>query len=421
MSSRLAAAAALVVLTAALTAVIALTTPWRVIDTPPGGPTRASAERDFNPAEIHREEAFHRALRPAAYLSLAVGLVTAALLGLTSSGARLIGALARPFGGGWGWQVVLGCLALAVIGRLVTLPFDAYSETVLRRSGLSTQDWGGWSLDLLKGLGLGVVLTTGVLLALLAVVRAAPRTWWAWTAVGSAALVFALSFFYPVVVEPVFNKFTPMPAGELRTSLLDLARADHVPARDVLVADASRRTASLNAYVSGFGSTRRIVVYDTLLKQAPPAEVRLVVAHELGHAKRGDVLHGTLVGALGAAVACCLGYLLLGSPWLLRRAGVPGLADGRSIALLLALVAIGGVLSMPLQNLVSRRIEARADVHSLDLTADPAAFIDGEKRLAITNLSDLSPHPIAYALFAGHPSSPQRIALARDWEKLHAR
>ena len=106
------------------------------------------------------------------------------------------------------------------------------------------------------------------------------------------------SFIFPVLVEPVFNRFTPMPAGDLRDSLLALAKKDGVPVRDVLVADASRRTTALNAYVSGLGPTRRIVVYDTLLNQAPPEQVRAVVAHELGHARNGDVVTGTVIGTV---------------------------------------------------------------------------------------------------------------------------
>ncbi|MGB9377798.1 MAG: M48 family metallopeptidase [Mycobacteriales bacterium] len=419
MTSRTAAAIALLVLTAALVAVLALTTPWRPLAAPAGGRTAVDVSRDFTSAQVRREQSFHNALRPAAFVRLGVGLGVALLLGLTPLGARLLGALARPLGNGWGWQVALGALAVSVIGQLVTMPFAIYSEAVLRRYGLSTQDWAGWTLDLLKGLALGAGLSVAVLLGFIAVARAAPRTWWAWTAAGAAALVFALSFLYPVLVEPAFNKFAPMPQGQLRESLLALAREDKVPVKQVLVADASRRTTSLNAYVSGFGSTRRIVVYDTLLKDAPPAEVRLVVAHELGHAKRNDVLWGTLVGALGSAAACCLAYLLLGWPWLLHRAGVTGVQDGRSVALLLALVALVGLLTLPVQSLVSRRIEARADVHSLDLTHDPGTFIDSEKRLSVTNLSELSPSPIVYGLFFTHPTGPERIAMARDWERLH--
>ncbi len=421
MSSRAAAGVALLALTGALVAVLALTTPWHTLDRAPGGPVPVSVSRDFTAEQVHRERAFHRAIRPSSYAGLILGLIVAALLGLTPLGARLIAAVARPLGGGWAWQVALGSLALAIIGQLVALPFAAYGETVLRKYGLSTQDWAGWAVDQLKGAGLALAVTTVVLIAFYAVVRAAPRTWWAWTAVGAAALVVALSFLYPVLVEPIFNKFTPMTAGALRTSLIDLARQDNVPVRDVLVADASRRTTALNAYVSGFGSTRRIVVYDTLLTSAPPEEVRLVVAHELGHAERQDVLHGTLVGALGAAAVCCLAYLLAGWPGLLRRAGVSEFGDGRSVALLLALVALGGVLSLPLQSLISRQIEARADVHALDLTSDPSTFITNEKRLSVTNLSELRPNPIVYAMFFTHPTGPERIALARDWERLHPR
>ena len=120
----------------------------------------------------------------------------------------------------------------------------------------------------------------------------------------AAALVVALSFVYPLVIEPVFNRFSPLEEGELRTSLLRMAEDDGVLVEDVLVADASRRTSTLNAYVSGFGATRRIVVYDTLLDQAPAEQVRTVVAHELGHAAEHDVRNGTLLGALLAAAGC---------------------------------------------------------------------------------------------------------------------
>jgi STE24 endopeptidase len=409
----------LVVLGVAMLALVLLSTPWRTLPAPSGGPTRVDPARDFTSGQIAREDAFHRQVRPASYVSLALGLVVAGLFGLTPAGARLVGALARPFGGGWVWQVLLGCTALALAGRVVTLPFAAYAETVLRRYGLSTQTWAGWAVDVAKGFALSTGLTALALLGLYGLVRVAPRTWWAWAAAGAAALVVALSFAFPLLIEPVFNRFTPMPAGELRTSLLALAASDGVPVQDVLVADASRRTTTLNAYVSGFGSTRRIVVYDTLLSTAPPQEVRLVVAHELGHAKRQDVLHATVAGALGAAVAVCAVAVLFGWGALLRRAGVPGLADPRSLAALLFVLQLGGLLASPAGSLVSRRIEARADVHALDLTADPAGFAAMQRRLSVANLSDLDPNPVVYALFASHPTGPERIALARDWARLH--
>ena len=272
-------------------------------------------------------------------------------------------------------------------------------------------------VDVGKGVLVASALTALVLLAVFALVRVAPRTWWAWAANVTAGLVVAGSFAYPLVVEPVFNEFRSLPAGELRTDLLALADRDDVPVGDVLVADASRRTTALNAYVSGFGSTRRIVVYDTLVAKATPAEVRLVVAHELGHAKRQDVLVGTMLGALGAAAGVCLLALLL-TTGLLRRTGATSVGDPRVIPLLLFLAVVGTLLVAPASNLVSRRVEGRADVHSLDLTRDVPTFISTEQRLARTNLGDLEPNPFLYAVFATHPSTTERISLAREWERL---
>jgi hypothetical protein len=240
--------------------------------------------------------------------------------------------VARPLGGGWFWQVLLGTLALTVLGRLATLPLSARSELVLRRYGLSTQTWASWLVDALKGVLVGAGLTALAMLALVAVARRT-RHWWAWGALATAGLVVAGSFAYPLVVEPVFNRFTPLPAGELRSDLLALAEEDGVAVEEVLVADASRRTTAVNAYVSGFGSSRRIVVYDTLLDQAEPAEVRLVVAHELGHAAERDVLVGTLLGALASGAAVCA---LAPGPVVGRRCcggpGRTGMADPRGRA-----------------------------------------------------------------------------------------
>ncbi|MDT7549579.1 MAG: endopeptidase [Actinomycetota bacterium] len=414
--NRLPVVATLVVLLIALGIALALLVPWTVL---PGAHPTVDVARDFTRADVAREVAYHSAVRPPAYAGLLLGLVVAGVLALTPLGARVVTAVARPAGGSFVAQVVLGTLALTLIGRIVTLPLDALAERVLRRYGLSTQSWGSWLLDAAKAVGVATVMTAAVLLAVLALVRAVPQTWWAWAAAVTAAFVVLGSFAYPLLVEPVFNSFTSLPAGQLRTDLLSMAARDHVPVKDVLVADASRRTTSLNAYVSGFGSTRRIVLYDTLIKQASPAEVELIVAHELGHAKRQDVLHGTLLGAMGAAAGVCILALLLSWAPLLRRAGVSGPGDPRVIPLLLFLVALGTLLLSPGTNLVSRRIEARADVHSLDVTRDVPTFIASEQRLARTNLSDLDPNPLLYAFFSTHPTSPQRIGLAREWARLH--
>src|SRR5262249_17497217 len=146
-----------------------------------------------------------------------------------------------------------------------------------RRYGLSTQTWSTWTVDLLKGYAIGAIIGAVVLFAFFGIARLSPQWWWSWLALGAAGFTVLLTFVFPVLVEPVFKKFTPMAAGELGDDLMTMAAADHVPVKDVLVADASRRTTALNAYVSGLGPTRRIVVYDTLVREAPPAEVRAVV------------------------------------------------------------------------------------------------------------------------------------------------
>lgn len=413
--TRLPAALTLVLLLAVLAAALAVVVPWTPL---PGADLRPDPLLDFTAADRAREVAYTGAVRPPVYLSLALGLLVSVGLALTPLGARLVVAVARPFGGGWGWQVVLGTFAVLLVGRLVTLPLSALAEAVRREYGLSTRTWAAWALDVGKGFLLAAALTALIVLVLVALARAAPGLWWAWGAASVAGLVVVVSFAYPVVVEPVFNRFAPLPAGELRDDLLALAERDGVPVDDVLVADASRRTTALNAYVSGFSGTRRIVVYDTLLARATPAEVRLVVAHELGHAERRDVLVGTLLGALGAAAAVCALFLLLSWRPLLAPSGASGAGDPRVVPLVLALIAVGSFALGPVENLVSRRIELRADVHALDLTRDPQVFIDAQKRLARTNLSDLDPNRLAYWLFATHPSTTERIALAREWERL---
>ncbi|MBO2461800.1 M48 family metallopeptidase [Actinomadura sp. LCR2-06] len=424
--ARRAAALTAVLLFAGVAAVLGLTTPWNPLPGHvPGGHVQADPSLDFTPHEIARAKAFDGAINPPAYSGLLVGLAVILVLGFTPLGSRFIGwttarVRRRPL------RVIAAAVALTTLLRVIGLPFDIWSEAVLRHYGLSTQAWPAWAVDQLKSLGVTWVMYTVALLLLYAIVRRFPRYWWTGAAAGGFVLVVAVSFIYPIAVEPVFNKFHSLPAGQLRTDLLAMAKRDGVPVKDVLVADASRRTTSLNAYVSGFGSTRRIVLYDTLLK-SPRPQIESIVGHELGHAKRDDVLWGTLVGALGVAGGLCLLYLLTTSPRLLRRAGVAphvpaarstGPADPRSIALVLALVAAGTQLAAPVQNLVSRRIEARADAHALDLTRDPKTFVAMQHELSVRNIDDPNPNWAEYLLWMTHPSGPDRIAMARTWSKM---
>ncbi|MFD8482187.1 M48 family metallopeptidase [Kitasatospora sp. NPDC059673] len=379
-------------------------------DTPPPDPSG-----DFTPQEVARGRALRRAQLPWALGGQLASLALSAVLGFTAAGAGLVTAVGGWFGGSWAAEVLGGSAALVLLGRAVTLPFSAKVRTARARFGLVTQGWKGWAVDAARGTAVTLALFLPLTLGLYALIGHSPTGWWVPGALAAALLTVAMSFLHPLVFEPLFNRFSSMPEGELRTALLELARRDGIAVRDVLVADASRRTTALNAYVSGFGPTRRIVVYDTLLETADPREIELVAAHELGHVKHRDVATGTVLGALGAAVVVPVLAALLAWQPLLDAAGAANPQDPRSLPLLAALAALLGAASVPAQCAVSRRIETRADRHALELTGDTDQFIAMQRRLAVANVSDPNPPRALELLLATHPSATRRIAAARNW------
>jgi STE24 endopeptidase len=244
-------------------------------------------------------------------------------------------------------------------------------------------------------------------------------------AVAAALLVLALAVAGPVLIEPLFNRFRPLGPGPLRARLLELAATKRVPVGDVLVADASRRTTRVNAYVSGLGRTRRVVVYDTLLAgtSADPAgaadEVALVAAHELAHVRHRDVLLGTVGSAALAAVSVLAVVALLDLEAVRRLFAVTGLGDPLVAPGLLLLGMLGGLLAAPLASAISRWAEARADWVALEVTRDPATAVAVERRLALENRADLRPNRLLLAMFASHPPTMARIAQAWLWAERH--
>ncbi|QMU77682.1 M48 family metallopeptidase [Streptacidiphilus sp. PB12-B1b] len=392
-------------------------------DTPRPGVAAAGAQAppgaDFTPAQLERSRARKRDTAALRYGSLLTGAAVPCVLGFTPLGAGLSRAAGALAGGGWTATAALGAVAVQLVLTLAALPFSLRGEVVNRRWGLSTRSWGLYAADAAKGLLLGAVLLAAVSVGLFALVRALPQSWWLVAAPVAAALVVLMSFLLPVVFEPLFNRFEPMPEGELRSRLLELAGRSGVRVRDILVADASRRTTAANAYVSGIGRTRRVVVWDTTVRQAAPEEVAAIAAHELGHAARRDVATGTAAGAVGGALAVLLIAAALHWGPLLRAAGVTGAADPRALALVLALGTVLGTIAGPFGNAFSRRIEARADGYALELTRAPGAMVAMQRRLAVLNIADLSPHPLTVLLFATHPPTAARIAHARAWAREH--
>jgi Zn-dependent protease with chaperone function len=350
-----------------------------------------------------------------ALLGVAVDLSLLAGIALTTPGRELV-RWAAGLGGGWPpARVALATVAVIGVRALARLPFSirAFRQDV--RAGLATQRLPGFLRDWLKARAVGLVLTVLPIAGLVLAARWRPPGW-PWVAAAAAALLVGiLALLGPVLIEPLFNRFTSLDPGQLRDRLLQLAARMRVPVRDVLVADASRRTTRVNAYVSGLGRTRRVVVYDTLLRSGVHDELALVVAHELAHVRHRDVLWGTVATAAAAAGAVLVAVGLLGLQAVRDLLGVDGLGDPLAAPGLLLLVAAGSLLAAPVASLVSRWSEARADWVALEVTGDAATAVAVERRLALENRADLRPNRLLVALFSSHPPTMARIAQARLW------
>jgi STE24 endopeptidase len=415
-SERRVAAVVAVVGAVAFVVLAAAFVPWDPV--PGGGPTSLPApEAVLPPEQLARAEAYAGPARILGWCSLAVSLAVVCWLGFTSAGLRLVGRLH-----GWWWvRVIVGVALVLLAGRLATLPFAVVSYRRRVSYGLSTQAWPDWLRDVAVSWAINVVGTSIVLIVVVGTARRW-RTWWPAIAAALAAVLVMLgSFVYPVLVEPLFNDFEPLHDGPLRAGVLRLAEAEGVQVEDVLVADASRRTTTLNAYVSGFGSTRRVVLYDNLVRGVPREEALSVVAHELAHAHYDDVLHGSLLGAAGAVMGIgLLGLLLARRDRREPVAGAPGegsemtntAGDPAVVPRVLALVAVAGILASPVQNGISRRIETRADVAALIATGDPDSFVELQRQLATRSLSDLTSPAWSQFWFGSHPTTRERIAVA---------
>ena len=240
----------------------------------------------------------------------------------------------------------------------------------------------------------------------MAVTQRYPRRWWLPASAGSVLFGALLAAVAPVVLDPLFNDFTPLPEGETRSDVLELASAAGVKVGEVYSVDASRRTTAANAYVAGLGPTKRVVLFDTLLDRYSRDEIRVVVAHELAHVRNRDVIAGRGVrgaGRAGGRRSRCNGSAGSSRPSAERPARLPALA--------LAAAAVGAPTGL-IANRLSRAIERRSDAYSLTLTGAPEAFISFERAIAVQNVADLDPPRWLTSLLATHPATAERIATA---------
>jgi STE24 endopeptidase len=371
-------------------------------------------EKLFTAEEIERARKYHGPLYVALAINAVLSLVLMVLLAFGSLGDQLFGLV-----DGLAWWAATPAFTAMVIGSrfVVGLPLSYWRSYVREKAwGFSTQTIGGWLADRAKGLAVGLILSGLVFTGLVGLARALPDSW-PWVAAPSAALlVLVLSFVSPVVLEPLFNKFRPLEDAELASDLRDLSVEAGVPVRDVLVADASRRTRKENAYVSGLGQTRRVVLFDTLLARGEPRQVRLVTAHELGHRRLRHVGASTLLGMAGAVAAVLVLWGALRADAIRSATGVIQDGDPRVVPFVFLAGAVLEFLALPFQSALSRRWEAAADRFSLDLTKDPQVFEDSHRALALSNLADLAPPRLVYLALFSHPTPTERITMARRWK-----
>ena len=361
------------------------------------------------PPELARR--YHDPRYRAILADLVLGLAVLAFVTFTPPGQ----ALASIVDGipNWLGAALLGAL-LVVLSVLVRLPLSIWLGLTHERAfGFSRQSNRDYAVDRVKGVVIGAVLTGVALGGFVLAAELFPSWWPLVAAVAAALLVLFLGFVAPVGLEPLFNKFAPLADPVLRDAVLGLGVDAEVPVSEVLVADASRRTTKLNAYVSGLGATRRVVLFDTLVEKATQPEILTVVAHELGHRRFRHVAWGTALAMAGAgAVVLVLWGLLAWQP-VLDAIGATGPDDARVAPFVLL---VGGVLSLlaaPFLAAVSRSWEYACDRFAVRQTGDLAAFESAFGRLSESNLPDPRPPRLAYLWLFSHPTVPERLAAAR--------
>jgi STE24 endopeptidase len=306
--------------------------------------------------------------------------------------------------------------AVVVIAtKLLFLPLNYLGDYHLEHKfGLSNETLGGWAFDELKSLGLNLLLSVAVLDVLYFVLRRV-GDWW-WIGAGLFFLVFGvvMSALFPVLILPLFYKLQPLENEPLREKLTVLAQRVGAKVLGVYRMGMSEKTKKANAAFAGLGSTKRIILGDTLLDKFAEDEIEVVMAHEMAHYQHGDITKMIAWGAVTTFVG--LKVADLGLHWGMARLGYEYVWDIAAFPLLALCLFVFGLLAMPLNNAFSRSREWKADATALELTANRDAFIRAMRKLAEQNLADLSPHPVVEFLLHDHPSLARRIAWAEQWQ-----
>jgi STE24 endopeptidase len=379
-------------------------------------PSASSLEtaRYFSPAYLDRADDFRSVqslLGLAALATIVVGPVLAALVWPRRWLSDLGDRRAVPKAAG-------AAAALVVFVQLAALPWQAIAFTRSQRVGLAVQDFSDWFTDWALGVAITAIVAALIGAAVIRLVRRFGRRWWASLAGLAILIAFAWALLAPVLIDPIFASFEPAGKSQRTERIESLARRAGVDPGRVYVVDAAKRTTAANAYVTGIGPTRRVVLYDTLERGFDDRERDLVTAHELSHAKHQDILRGllwfTIVAPFGAyGVATLAGALA-------RRRGVDLRAPG-GVVMVFAAAAIVIALCQPAANALSRRVEARADAFAIRITGDPEGAIALERRLTVRNVGRPAPPALLQLLLGTHPTPIERIGSAETVRRERSR
>ena len=322
------------------------------------------------------------------------------------------------------FRVSLGTSTLAMAGFLFLagialsvprLPFAWYAQfKIEERFGFNTTTMKMWIADRIKGLLLALLLGYPLLLLVLKLIEWTGSNWWLWAAAVVIAVQLLLLFIAPAIIMPLFNKFTPLSEGELRQRLFALAQRTHFPTRGIEVMDGSKRSRHSNAFFTGLGRFRKIVLFDTLIAQLTESELESVLAHEIGHYKKRHVIKMLSVSIAGVVVAFAATAWLARQQWFYRAFGFAyqgGFATAHFVPAILLFAMLAGTISFwfsPLLHIWSRRFEYDADAFARVAMGESQSLIQALRVLTKNNLSNLTPHPLYSSFYYSHPTLLER-------------
>lgn len=326
--------------------------------------------------------------------------------------------------GVWG-QALVFCLILVVLG-LPGMPIDYYATFYLEEKfGFNKSSVRLWVIDRLKGLLLTLLIGVPLAALIFWIVTKFPGWWWLLGFAVFFVFQLVMMVLYPVLIVPLFNKLRPMEEGPLKDRLMALADRTGFKASTIQVIDGSKRSKHSNAYFTGFGRFRRIVLYDTLIEQLQEDEIEGVLAHEIGHYRKGHIPKMILISAASLLLGFFVIHMLVWSDWFVAHFGFRWSVSeygelARFVPAFLLFVVLAGVVTFwisPLMNRLSRKHEYEADAFAADAVGSPDPLVRALRRLYEKNLTNLIPHPLYSRFYYSHPTLPEREKAMRTWQE----